>query len=61
MPLLPGKSNVGANIKELKINSRTGKERPMRQRIAIALSEARRTGADIPPPKKIRDGKTRVS
>ena len=45
MPLKPGKKNIGSNIKELE------KNRPHKQAVAIALSEARRTGADIPPPK----------
>lgn len=48
LPLKPGRANIGHNIKELAINSKTGERRPMKQRIAIALDEARRTGADIP-------------
>lgn len=48
MPLIPGKENVGQNIAELKS---TGKY-PQRQAVAIALSEARKTGADIPYPKR---------
>ena len=51
MPLKPGKAGIGPNIDELKVNSKTGKRRPMKQRVAIALDEARRTGANIPPPK----------
>ena len=54
MPLLPGKKNIGKNISELEHT------RPHKQAIAIALSEARRTGSDIafpnhlhtPTPKK---------
>lgn len=44
MPLLPGKQNIGSNISELES---TGKY-PHKQAIAIALDEARRTGAKIP-------------
>lgn len=47
MPLKPGKKNIGSNVKELE---RSG--RPHKQAVAIALAEARRTGADIPKPKK---------
>ena len=36
MPLLPGKKNVGKNIKELKASGR-----PQKQAVAIALSTAR--------------------
>lgn len=50
MPLMPGQENIGKNIGELKA---TGKY-PQRQAVAIALSEARKTGADIPYPKKKR-------
>ncbi len=52
MPLLPGKSAIGRNIEELAVNSKTGKPRPMKQRVAIALDEARRTGAHIPERKR---------
>lgn len=48
MPLMPGKENVGKNIKEL---MDTGKY-PHRQAVAIALSEARKTGAEIPQKKR---------
>jgi len=51
VPLIPGQSGIGPNIKELAIDSRTGQPRPMKQRVAIALSEARKTGADVPAPK----------
>ncbi len=51
MPLLPGRSGIGPNIKELAVNSKTGQPRPMEQRIAIALEHARETGADIPGPR----------
>jgi hypothetical protein len=48
MPLKPGKENIGKNIKT---EEAAGK--PRKQAVAIALSEARRTGADIKPkPKK---------
>lgn len=43
MPL-PRTSDVGAIMRELK----TGKKRPRRQMVAIALSQARKYGADIP-------------
>src|SRR3990167_4177685 len=47
MPLLPGKSSgiIGKNIRELR---RSG--RPQPQSVAIALSTARKSGADIPMP-----------
>lgn len=47
MPLLPGKKNIGKNIKT---EMAAGKPKP--QAIAIALDKARRTGAKIPRPKK---------
>lgn len=47
MPLKPGKKGIGPNIKELESTGR-----PKNQAIAIALSEARRTGAKIKKPKK---------
>jgi len=40
MPLLPGKKNIGNNIREL---LQSGKKRPKKQVVAIALDEARRT------------------
>lgn len=46
MPL-PKTRNVGKIIKELK----TGKKRTKKERIAIALSHARKMGADIPKKK----------
>ncbi len=49
MPLKPGKANIGSNIKELE-NHGT-RERSHKQIVAIALAEARRTGASIPAPK----------
>lgn len=49
MPLLPGKSAIGANIKELEEHG--SRPRSKKQILAIALAEARRTGADIPKPK----------
>jgi len=47
MPLTPGKSTtvVSSNIKELIASGR-----PQKQAVAIALSEARKSGADIPKP-----------
>jgi hypothetical protein len=51
MPLSKGKSpaTVSANIRELKASGR-----PQAQSVAIALNTARKTGANIPPPKKKR-------
>jgi hypothetical protein len=48
MPLLPGKKNIGKNISELE-HSQTarGKKRSHKQNIAIALNEARMSGAKI--------------
>ena len=46
MPL-PKTSDVGQIMKELK----TGRKRPRRQMVAIALSQARKYGASIPKPK----------
>lgn len=46
MPLLPGKKNIGHNIKEEE------KTKPKKQAIAIALNVARRSGAKISKPKK---------
>jgi len=43
MPL-PRTQKVGEIMRELK----TGKKRPYKQRIAIALAHARKMGADIP-------------
>lgn len=47
MPLLPGKKNIGHNIK---MEESVGK--PKKQAIAIALSKARESGAKIPMKKK---------
>lgn len=46
MPLLPGKSNIGKNVKTEKA---TGK--PQKQAVAIALNEARRSGVKVAKPK----------
>jgi hypothetical protein len=48
MPLKPGKSKaaIGSNISEL---VKSGRKQP--QAVAIALNTARKSGADIPPPK----------
>ncbi|HXU02613.1 MAG TPA: hypothetical protein VN903_16730 [Polyangia bacterium] len=45
MPLLEGHDSktISHNIRELKINRETGEERPLKQRIAIAMSEARKS------------------
>jgi hypothetical protein len=50
MPLLPGKENIGRNIKELEEHG--SRPRPRKQRVAIALDVARRSGANVPPKKK---------
>lgn len=50
MPLLPGKKNIGTNIKELEQHGT--RPRSHKQIVAIALSEARKSGAKIPAPKK---------
>lgn len=50
MPLLPGKKNIGTNIK-----TEEGAGKPPKQAIAIALSVARKSGAKIakkPPVKR---------
>lgn len=55
MPLLPGKSGIGPNIKELTENGT--RPRSHEQIVAIALEQARKTGAKIPEP----DGRYRAS
>ncbi len=50
MPL-PKTKNVGTIIKEL---NRSKTKRPMKQKVAIALSQARKSGAKIPLKKKRR-------
>jgi hypothetical protein len=47
MPLLPGKKNIGKNIKT---EQAAGK--PKKQALAIALDKARRSGAKIPKAKR---------
>lgn len=42
MPLLPGKKNIGKNIKEEE------KTHPKKQAIAIALNVARKSGVKLP-------------
>lgn len=49
MPLFGGKENIGRNIKELTENG--SRPRSHKQIVAIALSKARDTGANIPKPK----------
>ncbi len=49
MPLLPGKKNIGHNIKT---EENAGKSK--KQSIAIALNVARESGANIPKQKKNR-------
>lgn len=46
MPLKPGAKGIGSNIKELENSGR-----PRSQALAIALDQARRTGAEIKPPR----------
>ena len=50
MPL-PKTKNVGTIVKEL---NKSKTKRPMKQKIAIALSQARKFGANIPLKKKKR-------
>lgn len=47
MPLLPGKKNIGKNIKEMESAGH-----PKNQSIAAALNEARKSGVKIPKKKK---------
>ena len=47
MPLLPGKQNIGKNIKTEEAHGK----KPAQAK-AIALDVARKSGANIPPPKK---------
>jgi len=47
---MPGTKDVGANITELREHG--SKPRGEKQILAIALSQARKAGADIPPPPK---------
>ncbi len=47
MPLLPGKKNVGKNIK----TEERVANKPHKQAIAIALNVARKSGAKIPKKK----------
>lgn len=46
MPLLPGKKNIGKNIKTEEAHGKKPK-----QAVAIALNVARKSGANIPKPK----------
>lgn len=60
MPLLGGgKKNIGKNINELKqgpthaaTQRKEGKAQADKQSLAIALDKARKSGANIPPPKR---------
>jgi hypothetical protein len=58
MPLERGKSRktIGNNIKK---EQSAGKDKG--QAVAIALNEARKSGADIPPPKKKRGKFARIT
>ena len=47
MPLYPGKESIGRNIK-----TEVAHGKPKKQAIAIALSVARKSGADIPKKRK---------
>ena len=49
MPL-PKTTNIGTIIKEL---NQSGRKRSRKQKIAIALSQARKSGANIPLKKEI--------
>jgi len=42
---MPGTRDVGANMREL---NKSNKARPHKQKVAIALSQAREAGANIP-------------
>lgn len=46
MPLLPGKKNIGHNIKEMEAAGH-----PKKQAIAASLNKARESGAKIPKKK----------
>lgn len=50
MPLKGGARNIGANIRELETNGT--RPRSHKQIVAIALSVARKSGADVAAPKK---------
>ena len=54
MPLLPGKKNIGHNIREME---KAG--HPHDQSVAASLNEARRTGSHIDFPNKLHEPKTR--
>lgn len=54
MPLLPGKKNIGRNIKTEEAAGKSHK-----QAVAIALNTARRSGAKIPPSPSARSKKKR--
>lgn len=59
MPLKPGKSQhvISKNISELESSkTEAGKKRTHAQNVAIALSEARKSGAKIPKPPEKRVG-----
>jgi hypothetical protein len=69
MPVKPGKSNkvISSNIKELhtgKTHARTeakeGKQAADKQSVAIALDQARKSGADIPKKRTTRPRKARA-
>ncbi len=56
MPLLPGKKNIGKNIKK---EMAIGRHR--RQAIAIALSVARKSGVKIPKQRRMTAGEPGAS
>lgn len=62
MPLKKGKSQktISANISELeRSKTKAGKKRTRKQNIAIALSEARKSGANIPRKRSSRKNKAK--
>lgn len=54
MPLLPGKNEIGHNIKEME---KAG--HPHNQAVAASLNKARESGADIPFPQHLHSPKPR--
>lgn len=58
MPLLPGAKNIGHNIQEMEQHGT--QPHPHKQIVAIALDQARRTGADIPEKREAPLGRYRA-